>query len=170
MKFVLLIGAALNIVGGAGILASLVVSFPFSFPKVPEVAEINPPDYMLFRLFTAGTAFCFGSMYVFLYLNPVYIMPFLVFGAALKYWAFAASLVAYLRFGLPRDILVSFGLTNLAVAVLFTAYLIAGRNDGPAAGAPHSSQSQKKSLFVSSFFSPGSSGRRGPPGRSSSAA
>ncbi|HTP51387.1 MAG TPA: hypothetical protein VMK42_11860 [Anaeromyxobacteraceae bacterium] len=124
MKWVLLVGAALNYVGGLNLAASMVVTFPTSFPLVQGVGALRPPDYALHRLFTAGTAFCFGSMYVYLYLHPEYAVPFLPFGMALKYWAFAASLIAYRRFQLPRSIFVNFGCTNLVVGILFSAYLL----------------------------------------------
>lgn len=124
MEYILLIGAGLNIFGGCGIIASIFREFPFSFPTVRDEAALNPPDYMLFRLFTAGTAFCFGSMYVYLYFNQAYAVPFLYFGMALKYWAFFAALVASARYRLPKTILVNFGCSNLIVALLFTVYLL----------------------------------------------
>jgi hypothetical protein len=124
MKNILLIGAGLNIFGGFGIIASIFKEFPFSFPSVPRDSELNPPDYMLSRLFTAGTAFCFGSMYIFLYFNTAYAVPFLYFGMALKYWAFFAGLAASIWYRLPKVILVNFGFSNLLVAILFTIYLL----------------------------------------------
>ena len=124
MSSVLLAGAALNLVGGLSILASMLTAVPLGFPLVRGVEGIKPPDYALHRLFTGGTAFCFASMYLYLYLHPRYAMPFLLFGMALKYWAFVASLIARRRFGLPRQIFASFGCANLAVAVLFSAYLL----------------------------------------------
>ncbi len=124
MKFVLIVGSLLNFIGGFSIIASMFIKFPYSFPKVSEINKINPPDYILFRLFTAGTAFCFASMYTYLYLNSMYVIPFLFFGMALKYWAFVVSLIAYIYYKLPKDILINFGFTNLIVAILFSIYLI----------------------------------------------
>ena len=124
MNIILLIGAGLNIIGGGAILLSMVAALPYSFPVLPSSEKINPPDYVLFRLFTAGTAFTFASLYIYLYIHPEYAMPFLIFGMALKYWAFAASLVAYIRYRLPGDILINFGFSNLAVALLFSYYVI----------------------------------------------
>ncbi|MCU0849523.1 MAG: hypothetical protein MUD12_16695 [Spirochaetes bacterium] len=112
MEWILLTGSVFNIIGGTGILLSLFVKIPYGFPVIPQVSEINPKDYMLFRLFTAGTAFAFGAMYFYLYNNPGYAVPFLYFGTFLKYWAFLASLVAVLRFGLPKSIFINFGCTN----------------------------------------------------------
>ena len=126
MHSVLLVGAALNYFGGLNLLASMVVTFPTAFPLVRGAAPPRPPDYVLHRLFTAGTAFCFGSMYVYLYWHPAHAMPFLLFGMALKYWAFAASWIAYRRFQLPGKIFVNFGCTNLVVGVLFSIYLLTG--------------------------------------------
>ncbi len=124
MEYILLIGAGFNIFGGCSLIASIFREFPFSFSTVRDAGAINPPDYMLFRLFTAGTAFCFGSMYMYLYYNPSYAVPFLYFGMALKYWAFVAALVARIWYRLPKTVLVNFGCSNLAVAVLFTIYLL----------------------------------------------
>jgi hypothetical protein len=124
VDYILAVGAALNFYGGVSLILSLFVTLPLGFPRLPAAREINPPDYLLYRLFTAGTAFAFGSMYVYLFMHPRYALPFLVFGTALKYWAFAASLAAYLRSSLPRDILVTFGVSNLLVALLFSYYLI----------------------------------------------
>jgi hypothetical protein len=124
VKSVLLVGAALNYVGSLSIVVSMVVPIPFGLPLIRGAGDIHPPDYVLLRLFTAGTAFCFGSMYVYLYLRPSYVVPFLLFGMSLKYWAFAASVIAYRLFRLPKSVLVNFGCTNLAVAVLFSAYLL----------------------------------------------
>lgn len=123
MKYILLIGAALNLIGGTGILFSMWIKLPFTFPILPSAKEINPPDYVLYRLFTVGTAFVFGSMYIYLYHHSEYAMPFLIFGMALKYWAFLASLFAYLLFKMPKDIMINFGFTNLVVAILFSYFL-----------------------------------------------
>jgi hypothetical protein len=124
MNTILLIGAALNLTGGIGILLSMAIKIPFTFPVMPSADTVNPSDYALHRLFTSGTAFTFASMYVYLYLHPEYVMPFIVFGMALKYWAFAASLVSFIFFKLPKDILINFGFSNLTVALLFTYYLV----------------------------------------------
>lgn len=124
MQLILLVGAALNLIGGSVILISMFTKLPFASPILPPAGEINPPDYVLYRLFTAGTAFTFGSMYIYLYYNAEYAVPFLIFGVALKYWAFIASLVSYLLYKMPKDILVSFGFSNLVVAILFSYYLL----------------------------------------------
>lgn len=124
MKIILLIGAALNCIGGISIILSMFRALPFGFPKLPAAGEINPNDYLLYRLFTAGTAICFSSLYLYLYLHPEFAYPFLVFGMALKYWAFMASMVAFVKSRLPVPVLVNFGIMNLVVAVLFSAYLV----------------------------------------------
>ncbi len=94
-------------------------------PKYELEFEIAPADYVQYRMFTAGAAFVFGALYYYLYKNPVYAMPFLVFGMALKYRAFLSTLVAYRRYRLPRDGLVAFGVSNLIVAILFSVHLLA---------------------------------------------
>ncbi len=124
MDVILLIGAGLNCFGGGAILLSMLVKLPYSFPVLPSSDKINPSDYVLFRFFTAGTAFTFASLYLYLFFHPEYVMPFLIFGMALKYWAFMASLVSFIFYKLPKDILINFGFTNLAVALLFSYYII----------------------------------------------
>ncbi len=124
MRYILLIGAAFNVSGGLAILLSMWVKIPYGV-KLPRAESIAPADYVQYRMFTAGAAFVFGALYYYLYKNPVYAMPFLVFGMALKYWAFLSSLVAYRRYRLPMDGLVAFGVSNLIVAILFSVYLLA---------------------------------------------
>ncbi len=124
MDYILLIGSAVNMIGGIMIILSLFRPLPFSFPPLPPREAINPGDYLLFRLFTAGTAFSFGSLYLYLFWHTQFAFPFLIFGMALKYWAFLASLIAYFKTGLPVSVLLNFGMMNLLVALLFTAYLL----------------------------------------------
>jgi hypothetical protein len=126
VESVLLVGACLNLVGGVSIGLSQFVEYPLSFPRVPSPASTDPVDYMLYRLFTIGTALTFGAFYLYLYVHPWYARPFLFFGMALKYWAFVVSLVAVLRYRLPVTVFFLFGVTNLTVAVLFTVYLARG--------------------------------------------
>lgn len=126
MKSVLLVGAALNFYGALIIPASMFVRIPNSFPSLKRGETINPSDYVLFRLFTAGAAATFGSLYLYLFVHPEHVVPFLIFGAALKYWAFLASAIAYARYQLPKRTFILFGCANLLVAVLFTLYLIVG--------------------------------------------
>lgn len=128
MKYILLAGSIFNIIGGCNILLSIIVRFPYGFARIPCADEIVPPDYMQYRLFTAGTALTFGAMYYYLYRNPEYAFPFLIFGMCLKYWAFLSGMFAYYRYRLPKDCLISFGVSNLIVAVLFSIYLLMGNN------------------------------------------
>lgn len=116
MQFILLGGAIFNFIGGASILSL--------FVQLTPAEKANPPDYALFRLFTAGTAFTFSALYLYLFENPQYAMPFLIFGMSLKFWAFAVSLLANRRYGLPSRDLMSFGVGNLIVGVLFAGYLL----------------------------------------------
>ena len=127
MRIVLLLGAVLNGIGGVSIVSSMFVSVPYSFPKLPSRDEINPSDYPLFRLFTAGTAFCFSALYMYLYVHPQYAFPFLIFGMMLKYWAFAVSLVAYIKYRVPIHVFIGFGCINFVFAVLFSWYLLLNR-------------------------------------------
>jgi hypothetical protein len=125
VRHILLVGALFNLVGGLGILLSMRMKLPLGFAELPPDGRSAPPDYVQFRVFTAGAAFTFSAMYYYLYRNPEYAMPFLLFGTALKYWAFLASLFAHVRHGLPRGGLIAFGVSNLCVALLFTLYLLA---------------------------------------------
>ena len=117
MEYILLGGAIFNFVGGAIILAK--------FVTLSEAQKGNPSDYAQYRLFTAGAAFTFGAIYFYLFQNPQYAMPFLVFGMCLKFWAFLVSLFAYVRCGLSLNDLFSFGISNLIVGGLFAIYLLA---------------------------------------------
>ena len=72
-----------------------------------------------------GTAFTFSAMYLYLFLNPQYVMPFLIFGMCLKFWAFVVSLLSHRMYGFPTKGLIQFGVTNLVLGVLFAVYLFA---------------------------------------------
>jgi hypothetical protein len=124
MKGILLIGAVMNLFGFVGMLVSMRLKMPFSFPSLPPAKEINPPDYVLHRLFSAGTVLTFSIMFFYLYYHSEFVRPFLIFGMALKYWVFLASLISYIIFKMPRDVLLCFGVPSLAMAVLFNYYLL----------------------------------------------
>jgi len=116
MHYILLAGAIFNFLGGVNILVS--------FARLPSSQEMKPSDYPQYRLFTAGTAFTFSALYFYLFQNPQYAMPFLIFGMSLKFWAFVVSLFTYGRYGLSSKDLVGFGVSNLVVGVLFAVYLL----------------------------------------------
>jgi hypothetical protein len=61
------------------------------------------------KLFAAGTAAVFGALYLYLFIRPAHIIPFLVFGASLKTWAFMLSLALYARGRLGTKPLLEFG-------------------------------------------------------------
>ncbi len=117
MQYILLAGAVFNSIGGISIFAL--------FAKLTPSQRAHPPDYALYRLFTGGTAFTFSALYLYLFLNPQYAVPFLIFGMALKFWAFVVSLVAYGRYKLPKTDLFTFGVPNAILAILFALYLLA---------------------------------------------
>lgn len=114
LDLVLIMGALLNGFGAVKLFAS-------SFPKIKS--QQTPDDYWQLRLFVAGTAMTFGSMYVFLFYNPIFVWPFLLFGAALKSWAFLLSLYLVNIGDLSKKAFIEFGLTNGFVAVAFWIYL-----------------------------------------------
>lgn len=117
MHYILLAGAIFNLFGGIIQLAS--------FAALSASQKANPPDYAPCKLFLVGTAFTFSAMYLYLFLNPQYIMPFLIFGMSLKFWVFVVSLLSYTLYGFPKKDLISFGVTNLVVGVLFGVLLLA---------------------------------------------
>jgi hypothetical protein len=119
MEYILLGGAIFNFIGGVNII--------LLFAKLSSEQKANPPDYAQYRLFTAGAAFTFSGIYFYLFLNPHYAMPFLLFGIFLKSWAFLVSFLAYKWYGLPaRGPLGfgAFGVCNLIFAILFVVYLL----------------------------------------------
>jgi len=121
MKIILLIGALYNGLGAALLLASS----PRRFARAAR-ADVGGAagDDAQSKLFMAGVALTLGSMYLYLYLQPRYAMPFLVFGAFLKYWAFLSSLLAWRRAGLATSAFLQFGVGNLIIAIGFTLYLV----------------------------------------------
>lgn len=116
MQYILLGGAIFNFVGGISIIVL--------FVPISSSEEMKPPDYTQYRLFTAGAAFTFGTIYFYLFQNPQFAVPFLIFGMFLKFWAFVASLVAYKWYGLSLKDLVRFGISNLIFGGLFAVYLL----------------------------------------------
>lgn len=116
MKVVLLSGVLLNTAGAGKLVASALAS-------ARSAAEL-PGDYLQIMFFTAGTSMVFASLYAYLYVHPRNVIPFLVFGAALKTWAFLASLGLFAADRLSRRLLIEFGVSNLVVAVLFWGYIV----------------------------------------------
>src|SRR3712207_5077590 len=116
MSAVLLAGVLLNWAGA--------VKLGSEVWRRPHHAR-EPADYEQLKLFAAGVAATFGALYLYLFLNTGDVIPFLVFGAALKTWAFVVS--ATLRAGgrLAAGPFLSFGVSNLVVAALFWAYVAA---------------------------------------------
>ena len=76
-------------------------------------------EYLQLKLFVTGVAATFGSLYLYLFFNPEFIVPFLLFGAALKSWAFITSLFLFSRKILRIKAFAEFGISNGIVAVLF---------------------------------------------------
>lgn len=113
MKAVLLAGIALNWLGAIKMLGE----------ALRGRAVAGPNDYEQLKLFAAGTAATFGSLYLYLFINPEHVIPFLVFGAALKTWAFGLSALLRVRGRLEREPYLTFGVSNLVVAILFWIYI-----------------------------------------------
>ena len=109
MRWVLLVGVALNAAGALSLLP------PRPGARGGEAAQL--------RLFAAGTAATFAALYLYLYQHPAHVVPFLAFGAALKTWACVLSAGLRVQGRLETWPFVSFGVTNGVVAVLFWVYL-----------------------------------------------
>ncbi len=115
MKLVLLVGVAQNWFGAAMMLLEV---------WRRARSDTDPPDYEQLKMFAAGTAATFGAFYLYLFINPRYVIPFLVFGAALKTWAFILSAILRVRGRLAREPFLVFGGSNLLVATLFWIYVV----------------------------------------------
>lgn len=117
MNAILLVGVALNFSGALKLFFSAIAAVPGS--------SNLPQEYLQLKLFAAGVAAVFGSLYLYLYFHPAFAIPFLVFGAALKSWAFLLSLYLYLKQRLSRFAFFEFGVSNGVVAALFWYYIAA---------------------------------------------
>jgi hypothetical protein len=115
VRIVLLLGVALNFVGGVQILFSAMGAL-----AAPGSAA---NQYLHFHFLAAGTALVFGSLYLYLYFHPAFVIPFLIFGAALKTWAFLLCAYLYSKRRLLRRTLFEFGVTNGIIAALFWIYI-----------------------------------------------
>lgn len=116
MSSILLLGVLLNFVGAGRILFTALQAMPGR--------RTLHPEFLQYKLFTAGTAAVFGSLYLYLYFRPTYVMPMLVFGAALKSWACVLSVGLHLSGRQSRRNFLEFGVSNGVVAALFW-YVIA---------------------------------------------
>lgn len=114
INYVLILGAALNGYGAVSLFIS-------SLRGMHRVS--GPDDYWQLRLFVAGTALTFGMFYIYLFYKPEFVWPFLIFGAALKSWAFLLSLSLFKARKLSGKAMIEFGLSNGLVAGLFWLYL-----------------------------------------------
>jgi hypothetical protein len=114
-RAVLLSGVALNWIGAA----------KFAREVFWTPARVDAPaDYDQMKAFTAGAAATFGAFYLYLYRSEEPAFPLLVFGAALKTWAFVLSVILRKQNRLSRGDLVSFGVSNGIVAGFFWARIV----------------------------------------------
>lgn len=114
--YLILTGSALNYYGAV---TGLLNIFHRS-QKIVQTGEVIKQ-----QMFITGTAATFGSIYLYVFLRPQYIIPFLGFGAFLKYWAFLSALVAYKHHNLPRTEFVRFGISNgLVGTLLWVAFVV----------------------------------------------
>jgi hypothetical protein len=122
MGITLRLAAAYNIAGGLAIL--------FFLPLLAPLIRFEDSGQPLFRLFAGGTAVLFGAAYFSAAGNYSANRRVLVYGAVLKYWAFAISVWLFLSSRISLPVLIGFGGGNAAFAALFTYHLL--RGDAPA--------------------------------------
>ena len=115
-RSVLLAGVALNWLGAAKIARDV-----WARPPRPDV----PADHDQLKAFASGTAATFGSFYLYLYVKRKPVVPLLMFGAALKMWAFVLSLILRAQGRLDRGNFLSFGVSNGLVGGLFWIHIAA---------------------------------------------
>jgi hypothetical protein len=120
MQTTLILAAIYNIVGGVTIL--------FLFGLIAPLIRFDNSGPALFRTFVGGTAVLFGIAYIAVWRDCQQNRPLLVYGTALKYWAFAISLFGFITSTLSLEVLLLFGVGNLIFAVLFTRHLIRPRS------------------------------------------
>ncbi|MGA2452615.1 MAG: hypothetical protein ABSG93_03760 [Solirubrobacteraceae bacterium] len=118
---VLLSGVALNWLGAAKLAREVWLA-----KRQPE----PPADYDQLKAFTAGTAATFGSFYLYLYVAKKPVVPLLMFGAALKMWAFVLSVILFVQGRLDRGNFLSFGVSNGVVGGLFWVHIAAEARAG----------------------------------------
>ena len=114
-RAVLLAGVALNWAGAVKLAREVWLA---------ERPAEAPADYDQLKAFTTGTAATFGAFYLYLYARKQPAVPLLIFGAALKTWAFASSAVLRLQGRLDRGSFASFGVSNGLIAGLFWIHIV----------------------------------------------
>lgn len=118
MEYILVVAAIYNLLGA--------FAMWFQQTSVVETNNALSAEYMQYRIFTGGTAFLFGLIYLYVFFVPAIAVPLLIFGIALKLWSFTSSLICYKKFNFPKADFLKVGVGNLVFAILFTIYLIAG--------------------------------------------
>ena len=115
VEYVLVVAAVYNLIGA--------FTMWFQQPVFSAQSNALPGDYMQYRIFTGGTAFVFGCIYLYVFFVPQLAVPLLAFGIALKLWSFVSALICYLRYNFPKAEFFKVGVGNLVFALLFLAYL-----------------------------------------------
>lgn len=115
MQITLILAAIYNITGGLAILFFLGVLGP--------MIHFNDFGSGLFRMFVGGTAVLFGVAYLAVWRDYGRNRPLLVYGTALKYWAFLISLFGFVTSTVSLPVLLLFGVGNLIFAIVFTGFL-----------------------------------------------
>lgn len=117
MHGIFLLGVALNYLGAATLFAGALQS---TFNE-----DSSSRETLQLKFFTSGTAAVFGSMYLYFFFNPSSAMPFLIFGAVLKTWAFILSVFLFLQNKMQRKAFFEFGIANGIVGAAFWYYIAA---------------------------------------------
>jgi len=115
MRFILLLGAGFNFFGA--------VTLAHSATRALAAAPSRADQALPLAFFSVGTAAVFGSMYLYLFFYPSFVVPFLIFGATLKTWAFLLAWYLYSKQRATRQTFVQFGVGNGVIALLFWIYI-----------------------------------------------
>ena len=87
MYYILLAGAILNYLGALKMLKEV---------RDASSDTSYPEEYLQLKYFVIGVAATFGTIYLYLFFNREYLIPFLIFGAALKVWAYITCQYLYI--------------------------------------------------------------------------
>lgn len=115
LKYIPLLGGVFNVVGGLVLV--------FLFRPVIQALGMSPIGHELWILFSGGTAVTFGAAYIRVFQRPTENLNLLKFGTGLKIWAFVIGLYCFLLGILPLMVFILFGVSNLALALLFMLFI-----------------------------------------------
>ncbi|KAE8160188.1 hypothetical protein BDV40DRAFT_271151 [Aspergillus tamarii] len=112
--YLILTGTALNYYGAISGLTSIL-------NESPSKGQSSAGTVIFQRLFFVGVGATLGSLYLYLFFKPQYVVPFLGFGASLKYWAYLSAAIAYKHYNFPRAAYIRYGVCNAIVGTCLWA-------------------------------------------------